>query len=203
MVTSRAIIRSRPRPSGTSGLTRFARASVRPRIRSTTFVAVIVETWITALRVTPATCGVRIALGHWSSALPDSIGSAAKVSSPAPPKWPVFSASISASSSTTGPRAVLTSSAPGFISARSRAPMSPRVSSVNGQCRLRMSTSASSRSKSVSMRKSPALDEPHAAAERRCTITSAPSAAAIRAVARPMLPKPTMPTREPRKSRPW
>ena len=42
-------------------------------------------------------------------------------------------------SSTTGPRAVLTSTAVGFMTASSAAPMRWRVDSVRGTCRLTMS----------------------------------------------------------------
>ena len=52
---------------------------------------------------------------------------------------PSSSATASASSSTTGPRAVFTSTAVGFISASRRASIRPRVSSCSGTCNETMS----------------------------------------------------------------
>ena len=60
-------------------------------------------------------------------------GSFSKTSSPAPPIFPAFNASMSAFSSITSPRPMFTMYAPGRIAAISRAPMNFRVCSVSGR----------------------------------------------------------------------
>ncbi len=67
---------------------------------------------------------------------------------PAAKRRPSSSAIASASSSTTSPRAVFTSTAVGFMSASRRASINSRVSSVSGTCRLTMSDRASNASRS-------------------------------------------------------
>ena len=61
----------------------------------------------------------------------------------------VCKAASNAASSTSPPRAVLISSASGFITASSAAPIRPRVSSFNGKCKLSTSASASAVSNRV------------------------------------------------------
>ena len=63
-------------------------------------------------------------------------GSLLSTSRPAPPSWPLRSASASAGSSIRPPRAVFSSKAPGFICDRNAASTSLSVCGVNGQCRL-------------------------------------------------------------------
>src|SRR4030088_2898422 len=54
-------------------------------------------------------------------------GSLVTTSSAAPPRWPLSSAAIRASSSMSGPRAVFTITAPFFIRAKAAASMRPRA----------------------------------------------------------------------------
>ena len=75
-----------------------------------------------------------------------TVGSPSKTSSPAAWREPDSSASARASSSTTGPRAVLISTAVGFMRASSAAPMRWRVDAVSGTWRLTMSDRSSSSS---------------------------------------------------------
>lgn len=100
---------------------------------------------------TLAVCGVMIRLGSStsSSGLPWRGGSVSSTSSPAPPSRPACKAASNAASSTSPPRAVLISSASGFIKASSAAPIRPRVSSFNGKCKLNTSASASAVSNRV------------------------------------------------------
>ena len=82
-----------------------------------------------------------------------------------------------------GPRAVLTSSAPGFISASSRRPISPRVSLGE---RAVQAQDVDARKQRVEIGLD--LEAVGVAGARRSTTTCAPSAEARRAVLRPMLP---------------
>ena len=97
------------------------------------FLTACTATRVIASRVEPPTCGVTTTLGNCQRGLLGSGGSFVNASSPAPAMRPVWSATISALSSTTGPRAAFTSSAVAFIRANSAAPIMPRVSEVNGQ----------------------------------------------------------------------
>ena len=63
---------------------------------------------------------------------------------PGAPRRPLASAANSAASSTRLPRAVLTSTAPGFIRVSASAPIMPTVSAVSGTCSETMSDSARS-----------------------------------------------------------
>jgi len=87
---------------------------------------------------------VRSGLSAWS-------GSFTKASIAAPAIQRSSIARATASSSITSPRAVLTSTAVGFMRRSSFSPMRPRVSSVSVQCSETTSDSASSVGRSVSV----------------------------------------------------
>ena len=91
---------------------------------------------------------------------------------------PSRSATTSAASSTTGPRAVFTSTADGRIRASAAASIRCRVSGSSGTCRLTTSAASSSSSS----------ESPRPAKSGR-----APKLSASRAVSRPILPAPTTP----------
>ena len=74
------------------------------------------------------------------------MGSTLTTSRAAPPSVPLFSASATAASSISGPRAVFSRNAPRFISASRRAFIMPVFSGNSGQCRD--TTSARPRSSS-------------------------------------------------------
>ncbi len=78
-------------------------------------------------------CGVTITLGRSHSGESPGSGSTANTSSPAPPRCPERSASISAGSSTRPPRPTLTKKAPGFMDAMICALKIPWVSSLSGR----------------------------------------------------------------------
>ncbi len=69
-------------------------------------------------------------------------GSSLKTSRAAPATFPERSAASSASSSSSGPRAALTTRTPGRIASNAAAPTEPRVSAVSGRCRVRKSAAA-------------------------------------------------------------
>ena len=106
---------------------------------------------------------------------------------------PETSSITSACSSTIRPRAVLIRQAPSRRSANRRASSRPRVSSVKGRCRLTASAWASSSSSSR---------QPTSARVREWWSTRMSNAAARCATARPILPRPTIPSVEPLTSRP-
>ena len=81
-------------------------------------------------------------------------GSSEKTSNAAPASCPAFSASATAASSTSPPRAQLTSRAPGFIFAIRSAERMLAVFSVFGRCSVTKSARASSSSRS-SIRSTP------------------------------------------------
>ena len=86
-------------------------------------------------------------LGARSRGLSPVTGSSEKTSTAAPARRPSCRAFASASSSTSPPRATLTSTAPCFIMP-SRSPFNiPSVSGVSGACRVTTSDCASSSSK--------------------------------------------------------
>ncbi len=117
----------------------------------------------------------------------------------APPREPLRRARSRADWSTSRPRATLMSQAPGFICARRRASMSLSVVLVRGRASTTKSEAASS-SGSWSwerMRSRPSgMGSPTIAAVRVAPggDDRAPKAMASRATARPMEPRPTMPT---------
>src|SRR2546422_1030007 len=80
-----------------------------------------------------------------------------KTSSPAPRSLDDRSAAISAASSRLGPRAAVMRRAPGLISGGPRAPIRPRVLSLNRRCTVR--TSACGRSSSLETGVAPAEEE--------------------------------------------
>ena len=117
-------------------------------------------------------------------------GSSATQSSAAPAIRPSRSASISAGSTTTLPRATFTRCAEGFIRDRAPASISPSVSGVSGQ----VSTTKSARGNSdVSAAVACTSSAPLAPAEgsRRRPMTCMPKALASRASRPPMRPSPT------------
>ncbi len=91
-----------------------------------------------------ATGGPKTAWPTPSGGLPGPPGSREKTSSPAAARRPLASAAASAASSTRLPRAVLTSTAPGFMRASAAASIMPTVSGVSGTWSETMSDSASS-----------------------------------------------------------
>ena len=99
-------------------------------------------------RVALPMCGVRTALGSAEVAGMD-FGSPSKTSSPAPAMRLACSASTSAASSTTPPRAVFTRMAVGFIFAISAAPIRWCTAGEYGTMTTTKSDSASSRSRST------------------------------------------------------
>ena len=111
---------------------------------------------------------------------------------PAPPTCPLRTASASASSSTRPPRAALTISTPGLVSASWSLPMRPRVSGVLGRWIEIMSARRSSSSRLTSSMPSCAA---RAGATYGSKAISRTSKAARRcATSWPILPRPTTPT---------
>ncbi len=104
---------------------RAAFSAIRSRVRS----------------VADATWGTTRQLGISASGWSARIGSGSVTSRPAPQRCPERSASVSASWSTTGPREVLMSTAPGFIRASAAASMRCRVSALRLTWRLTKSLS--------------------------------------------------------------
>ena len=86
-----------------------------------------------------------------SSSSAPSYGSAEKTSSAAPATLPERTASASAASSTSSPRAALTIRTPSRIFAIASAPTNPRVSSVSGRCSVRKSAAAKTSSDGLGM----------------------------------------------------
>jgi hypothetical protein len=78
-----------------------------------------------------------------SNGSPSSGGSFGRTSMPAPPSRPALRAAARAWPSSNPPRAVLISSASGFINANSLDPIMPRVESLSGQWSETMSAMAS------------------------------------------------------------
>jgi hypothetical protein len=120
------------------------------------------------------------------------VGSVANTSSPAPATRPSLSATASAASSISPPRAALTIRTPGLTSASSFSPIRPVVSGVRGRWIEMKSLSRSSSS-------SPTRRTPSCAARAGCTygsyaISLVPKAAMRWAKSTPMRPSPTTPT---------
>ena len=105
--------------------------------------AAVSAIWMADPLVTPATCGVTIKLSSAHSGLSAAGGSTLKLSSAAPAMRLSRRACSKAASSTMPPRAVLTSTASGFIWPSLLASIKLRVSLVRGQCRLTTSAAAS------------------------------------------------------------
>ena len=147
--------------------------------------------------VAEPTCGSR-ATSSRSSSPGCTRGSSSKTSSPAPAISPASSAATSAASSTTGPRAVLTRWAVGFIARSSAAPIRWCVAGVRGQCSETTSDAVSSSPSSTTRAPRPSTT-PGSGAERPASRISMPNAVARRAVARPIAPGPTMPRVLPRR----
>src|SRR5262249_3032080 len=97
--------------------------------------------------VGPALWGVRVTLGSENSGWFGAGGSSTMTSRPAPAIVFAVSARHSASSSTTGPRHVLTRTAVGFIIANSRVDIILRVTSLSGTWRVTTSEVRSSSGK--------------------------------------------------------
>ena len=94
----------------------------------------------------------------------------------APPRSPPLSAATSASRSMSAPRAVLMSSASGFMSASSRLPMRPVVAGVSGQCSDSTSATRSSSSSVTRTGEPSVLASAAAPPGRSATSTRMPSA---------------------------
>ena len=123
-----------------------------------------------ASTVIPAVCGLATTLSSDSSGCCGSGGSSWNTSMPAPAIVPLTSASYSAASSCTGPRAVVMKNAVGFIRANCSRPMRPSVSGVSGQFRCTKSERSSSSSSSTFVapaRRGLVLDEVGVVGEHR------------------------------------
>ena len=119
---------------------------------------------------------------------------------PAPPRWPARSDSATAASSTTPPRATFSTIDPGLSFAIAALPISPRVARVSGTWTV--TTSARRRSSSISTSSTPWLAACSAVTYGSTPMTVISMARARRAMAWPILPRPTMPSVRPRSSRP-
>ncbi len=108
-----------------------------PSSAAATCSATITPARSCASPVEAARCGVTTTLSSSSSG--PVYGSAEKTSSAAPAIVPDCSASNSAASSISSPRAALTSRAPGRMRANAAASIEPRVSGVSGRCSVRKS----------------------------------------------------------------
>src|SRR5690606_1196258 len=103
-----------------------------PRSANLTDLATSVPARFWASAVEAPRCGVTTTLSSSNSGL-DVVGSVLKTSMPAPPTWPLRSASTKASSSISPPRAALTMITPGLVFFSSSAPIRPSVSAVFGR----------------------------------------------------------------------
>ena len=144
------------------------------------------------LAVDAPRCGVSTVFGAPSKGESRG-GSCSKTSTAAPPSWPLASASASAASSTMPPRATLTSSAVGFISAsawRRSCRASPQSSGT-----WSVTTSARPSSSSSSTSSTPCAAAASALGERIVGDAATISIARARsATASPILPRPMMPS---------
>ncbi len=127
-------------------------------------------------------------------------GSWSKTSMPAPPRCPLRSASATAASSTTPPRATLRTIDPGFILAIAALPIRPFVPRVSGTCTVTTSERRSSSSRSTSS--APWLAAWSAVTNGSTARTGISIARARSAMAWPILPSPMIPSVRPRSSRP-
>ena len=158
-----------------------------PRKKSWILAAISSRQRWRASRAAQAMCGVRIKFGN--ARIEQGIAVDRRflrqhVDPRAPPTAPPSAPCASAWPSTNAPRAVLISTASGFISASSRAPIMPRVDGVSGQCNETTSAVASSSGERRSRPGSRA-----ACPGRLPTITRMPNASAALATARPNLPE--------------
>jgi mannosyltransferase len=142
-----------------------------------------------------ATCGVISARGSCQSGWPSGSGSGSVTSRAAPPIPPARSASTSASVSTSEPRAMLTSHAPGRIAASCSRPTRCQVAAVAGAA----STTKSAAGHTSPTRSAGRLDAaPSTGRPRRVTARiSTPSGASRAISSRPMPPAPTTATVRP------
>ena len=124
-------------------------------------------------------------------------GSVSKTSSPAAPRRPLRSATTSAASSTSPPRAVLTRIAPGFMRAIAPALMICAVSGARGTCSDTTSLEPSSASSGMRSPTAPGFEL------RLAYSTRAPMACSIGARRRGTAPYPTSPTVRPHTSPAW
>ena len=140
-------------------------------------------------------CGATITLSNASSGLSTGVGSCSNTSIAAP--WMRFSrsASISAASCTTGPRAVLMKYADGFIFANSAAPIRPCVRSSSRQFTDTKSDSASSVSRSTIV--TPRSFTADCGTSGSQPISRRSNGFASRSTSRPMLPTPITPSVRP------
>ena len=172
-----------------------------PVVRYSTIASqTMVATFCWASSVDPPRCGVAMKLGQPKSGWSEGGGSCSKTSSAAPPSEPLRSASASAFSSTSPPRAQFTTSAPGFICASCAAPTMFFVCSVSGTCRVMASLRRKISGRSTSSTPSLAA----ASGERNGSYPSTfiPKACARFTTSVPMLPVPITPRVLPRSSRP-
>ena len=185
--------------SGVSSGAFTAYRALRPSRTSRTCAATSSETRTCASAVEAPRCGVSSVFGASSSGEPVG-GSCSKTSIPAPPRCPDRSASATAASSTTPPRATLRRIDPGLSRAIASRPMRPRVARVNGTWTVTTSARANISS-------NPTISTPWLAAASAVTYGSTPSttisiARARTAMACPILPSPTIPSVRPRSSSP-
>ena len=162
--------------------------------------------WLTrslASAETPAMCGVSSRLGQPWKCGDSGSGSVPKTSMAAPPSCPLFSAAASAASSTMPPRAVLMSTAPGFIAAMRLALKRPRVESTKGTCRL--TTSDMLMTSSSPAQRTPCCSKAGWSSSIMASkaVSCMPTPRARVAVSWPMEPKPMRPRVLPPISRPF
>ena len=148
--TSRPSLRTRSSHGATSSPTTppptlTASGTNSPASASFTLSATSVPARSCASPVDAPRCGVTTTCGSSNSGL-SVVGSLANTSMPAPRTCPDLTASASASSSTSPPRAALTMITPGFVLASASLPISPAVSGVFGRCTEMKSARASSSS---------------------------------------------------------
>ena len=94
-------------------------------------------------RLCPATCGVMITLGKSHNLLVDGSGSSAATSRHAPPTVPILAPLPNPLPPPSFPRAMFARTAPGFHRAKALASIIPRVLSVSGTHRIKISTKGS------------------------------------------------------------
>ena len=194
--TCRTVRVALPRPRG-ARLTQL-RASPAANASTISTTPAATAAWACAVEApmwwVATTCGWR-ASGESHSAVPEP-GSSANTSRPARTR-PASSAASSAASSTTSPREVFTRSAPGLIASRKSASTRFLVSGDAGTCRLTTSDAASSSGRVAKPTASSSASRSLVAWLRpaRCTQPiRIPNAAARSATARPIEPRPTIPS---------
>src|SRR2546428_1502270 len=138
----------------------------------------------------PEMCGVTTTLSIRQSGWLGGSGSRSKTSRTAPAMRFCSSASSSAASLTTAPRAMLMSQAVGFMAPSASGPKIPRVSTVRGRSNTTKSASRRAWAMAVTgyMRAAARAGRPR----RETPSTRIPSPRATRAISRPMSPRPTI-----------